>query len=602
MLVSTLIVLGTSAASWGRHDAKTSSATNSRTSGPPESTAVMYPAPWNWSHAWPYDITTSVALDPNVTVELDTGSSSMHATRSANLISDDPIVANILSRYQTFLRNKASASPSIRQIPATMPILSIVLVSITGGAEALKLGSKTDEGYNISIVINANLVDTPVTGHILSTSVFGARHGLESFAQLVQTPAGTIAGLTTATPIFVEDRPMWPYRGLMIDTGRHYLGLDTIRRAIDGMAALKLNVLHWHILDSESFPIKSEKFPQLSGKGAYSSMAVYSLDDLREIVAYARERSVRVVPEIEMPGHGSFSAGMPELSLSSCSDVLDVTKNSTYTFLTEFLLEIASVFEDELIYLGGDEVGFDPKCSWPGISVCGYHCFDKDPAVSKWMTAMGLNSSQMIDYFWTQITEQVIPAFGGNRTVGVWMANTPNGASGVWPPPNMATLPKGSVANVYQSMQTASPLLDQGVPVVLSVAGSDWYLDYHPDFASVYKVRPCDQLDCKTNPNRRSHLLGGSVSQWGESVDGFNFDADVWIGASALAERLWRDFDPQISGPADAELRHHNLQCHWSMWGFGTYTRQAAGSEYTAIKDTNLDDLLCPGDWTEPPK
>ena len=211
------------------------------------------------------------------------------------------------------------------------------------------------------------------------------------------------------------------------------------------------------------------------------------------------------------------------------------------------------------------------------------------------------------------------------------MADRPNGAGGshhVWPAPHMSTLPKGSVANVYQSMQTAgttrrvqstsmvqflrcldgynmvtiwyccqrcgclqaltctctetytrtglprwltstyrhtgahtppltthapthprthvahrtpqpahrttAPLLDAGVPVVLSVASSDWYLDYHPDFEDVYKVIPCGaaQLDCSNHPHRRANILGGSVSQWGESVDAFNINPDLWIGAS----------------------------------------------------------------------
>jgi len=149
------------------------------------------------------------------------------------------------------------------------------------------------------------------------------------------------------------------------------------------------NVLHWHILDSSSFPVKSLKFPQLSAKGAYSPAATYSLDELRELVEFAKGRGVRIVVEIEMPGHGSFSAGMPELSLTSCDDVLDPTKDSTYKFLGDFLQEMTTVFTDSLLYLGGDEVGFDPKCKWPGTSKCGYHCFDRDPAVAAWMKTQG---------------------------------------------------------------------------------------------------------------------------------------------------------------------------------------------------------------------
>ena len=201
----------------------------------------------------------------------------------------------------------------------------------------------------------------------------------------------------------------------------------------------------------------------------------------------------------------------------------------------------------------------------------------------------------------------------------------------------MAALPEGAVANVYQSMATAGPILDAGSPVVLSIAGSDWYLDYHPNFEDVYKVVPCapSALDCASKPNRRKLLLGGSVSQWGESVDQFNFDADVWVGASALAERLWSD--PPLGDNATvtstaARDRHHSLACHWKMyvtrsaamlrrwscarssalpscfdralacrrWGIATYSRLQSHSEDTQVRDASLGSL-CPADWSTPP-
>ena len=93
----------------------------------------------------------------------------------------------------------------------------------------------------------------------------------------VGTPSGTIVGVNHATPLFVVDGPVWRYRAVMIDTGRHFLSVNAIKRTIDGMSAFKLNVLHWHILDSTSFPVQSERFPALAIKGAYSSLAVYSL-------------------------------------------------------------------------------------------------------------------------------------------------------------------------------------------------------------------------------------------------------------------------------------------------------------------------------------
>ena len=137
-------------------------------------------------------------------------------------------------------------------------------------------------------------------------------------------------------------------------------------------------------------------------------------------------------------------------------------------------------------------------------------------------------------------------------------------------------------------MITAGPILDAGSPVVLSVAGSDWYLDYHPDFEAVYSVRPCDKtaLDCDNHPGRRELLLGGSVSQWGESVDAFNFDTNVWVGASALAERLWSDLSlgaNSATAAKAAKARHHALSCHWKFWGIATYTRLSRGSDDTQV-------------------
>ena len=437
-----------------------------------------------------------------------------------------------------------------------------------------------------------------VTATVAAASIYGARHGLETLAQLVQAPAGIIA-----EAVAIADAPAYPYRGLMIDTGRHFLPLSLVRHAIDGLAATKMNVLHWHLLDSQSFPVASEAYPQLSAAGAFAAAATYTLDDLRGVVAYARQRGVRVVPEIEMPGHGSFSAGMPELSVSSCKDVLDPTRNSTYAFLRAFLAEMASVFDDELLYLGGDEVGLE-SCTFAGkkYQYCGHHCFDTDPAVAAWMAAQQppLNSSELVQHFWQQLSERVLPPL--NRTAGVWMSDSPNHIP-EFLRPDMAKLPAGAVANVYQDWQAAAPLLDAGTPVVLSIAYDGWYLDHHPDFAKVYDVRPCDPalLDCDAHPRRRALLRGGSASMWGEKVDATNFDVNVWPGTTALAERLWSDPPANSSTvtAAAAQARHRALACHWKMWGIPVITRERGGSENVAILDATLPP--CPADWCAVP-
>ena len=521
-----------------------------------------------------------------------------------------PFGAAVLARYQLLLRNKASA-----RIAQSHPLrLTHVVVDVPSDADTT-LGPRTNESYTLSFALVPGASAT-VTATVASATIFGARHGLETLAQLVEAPAGIIP-----EAVAIVDGPVYPYRGLMIDSARHFLPLSLIRHAIDGLAALKMNVLHWHLIDRESFPIASQAFPQLSAAGAFSAAATYTLDELRAIVAYARQRGVRIIPEIEMPGHGSFSAGMPELATSSCHDVLDPTRNSTYAFLAAFLAEMATVFDDELVYLGGDEVGVGEACTFNGkhYGYCGYHCFDTDPAVAAWMAAQKprLNSSELLQYFWQQVSERVLP--GLDRTAGVWMSDQPCPVP-EFLRPDMTKLPAGSVANVYQDWQAAAPLLDAGTPVVLSIAYDDWYLDYRPTFADVYAVRPCDaaHLDCDAHPRRRALLRGGSASMWGETVDATNWDSTVWPGTTALAERLWSDPPTSTATAADAEARHHALACHWKMWGIPTLTRFSSsssstssssssmangrpgrGSNYVSVSDAKMP--ACPADWCAVP-
>jgi hypothetical protein len=283
---------------------------------------------------------------------------------------------------------------------------------------------------------------------------------------------------------------------------------------------LRLNVLHWHLTDSGSFPVKTDGHPELATKGgAYAPSATYNTSELKSLVSYAKERGVRIIPEFDMPGHGAWYHGHPELNLSSCSDVFDPTNPEVYSFLTDFLSEITEIFTDEWLFLGGDEVGFDPKCKWPGAQICGYHCFDKDPKVAAWMKTNGKNATEMGDYFWQQLGAKVLPKLSQKRTLGVWLADTPNPAGGgVWPAPKLSSLPVGSFVNVYQSLESAVAPLEANVSTVVSIAGSRWYLDGHPTFAQVWGVRPCEQLGCSTHPGWSETMKGVRISTIGFPV------------------------------------------------------------------------------------
>eukprot|EP00656_Telonema_subtile_P029291 TRINITY_DN3243_c0_g1_i2.p1 TRINITY_DN3243_c0_g1~~TRINITY_DN3243_c0_g1_i2.p1 ORF type:complete len:288 (+),score=27.04 TRINITY_DN3243_c0_g1_i2:95-958(+) len=203
---------------------------------------------------------------------------------------------------QAFARYAASMAPTSAS-HTDGPGLTQVRVCVN--TADLTLGPNTTEEYSVNVSATEG-IDT----EIVASSVYGALHGLESLLQLVDTDAGHVIA---NAPVLITDAPRFGYRGLMIDTGRHFLPAKFLMRVIDGLHASRLNMLHWHLVDATSFPCGSDKFPQLAQKGAYDTRAVYSTADMRAVVEYGRLRGVRVMPEWDIPGHGSWGAGMPSV-------------------------------------------------------------------------------------------------------------------------------------------------------------------------------------------------------------------------------------------------------------------------------------------------
>src|SRR5689334_8861675 len=214
-----------------------------------------------------------------------------------------------------------------------------------------------DESYRL---------DVTADGARLSASTpTGALRGMETFAQLV-TP-GTEGFEVPA--VHIEDRPRFPWRGLMLDVSRHWMPLAVVERNLDAMAAVKLNVFHWHLSDDQGIRIESKRFPKLQEMG--SDGHFYTQDQARYIIEYARERGIRVVPEFDTPGHTqSWFPGYPELASTPGKytigrtwgiyyPVMDPTREETYQFLDGFIGEMAALFPDPYFHIGGDEV--NPK-------------------------------------------------------------------------------------------------------------------------------------------------------------------------------------------------------------------------------------------------
>src|SRR5580704_17835353 len=180
-------------------------------------------------------------------------------------------------------------------------------IPIQGGRIALQVEcgpDGDDESYQLDV--------SPEGARLKAPAGTGALRGLETFVQLIEPgPNGFFAGA-----VHIEDRPRFPWRGLMLDVSRHWMPLEVVERNINAMAAVKLNVFHWHLSDDQGFRIESKRFPRLQELG--SDGLFYTQDQIREVIAYARDRGIRVMPEFEMPGHAtSWFVGYPDLASGS---------------------------------------------------------------------------------------------------------------------------------------------------------------------------------------------------------------------------------------------------------------------------------------------
>ena len=250
-------------------------------------------------------------------------------------------VASLSRQTGMFLKQKLVDSPS--------PTL---LIHALHGSERVQRLSE-DESYELVISESGAMLTAP--------SPLGVLHGLQTFLQLVETTTNGFA-----VPVFtIKDRPRFAWRGLLMDVGRHFIPLDVLKRNLDGMAAVKMNVLHWHLYDNEGFRVENKRFPRLQEAG--SDGEYYTQAEIREFVAYAHDRGIRIVPEFEMPGHSrSLFAGYPELAASGpgpyrvepggADAVMDPTREETYKFIDKFVKEMAKLFPDDYFHVGGDEV------------------------------------------------------------------------------------------------------------------------------------------------------------------------------------------------------------------------------------------------------
>ena len=377
-----------------------------------------------------------------------------------------------------------------------------------------------DESYELEV--------RPSEIHLRAANPLGILHGLQTFLQLVRlTPKGFAVAAVT-----INDRPRFPWRGLMIDSSRHFMPLDVIRRNLDGMEAVKLNVFHWHLSDDQGFRAESKRFPLLQEKGADG--LYYNQDQIRGIIAYARDRGIRVVPEFDMPGHTtSWFVGYPDLASlpgpyqiernwGVFNPVMDPTGESTYTFLNSFIGEMTALFPDAYFHIGGDE--------------CNGKDWDANPRIQAFMRSHGIKSDAELQAYFTARVQKIVAAHG--KTMEGW--------DEVLQPDT----PKDVVIQSWRGQQSLADAASRGYRGILSAG---YYLDLNQSAAEHYVVDPMGLGAATLTQKQQQNILGGEAAMWSEYVSPENIDSRIWPRLAAIAERLW---SPQnVQNPASMYAR-----------------------------------------------
>ncbi|HEY4301726.1 MAG TPA: family 20 glycosylhydrolase [Candidatus Didemnitutus sp.] len=373
---------------------------------------------------------------------------------------------------------------------------------------AVRVGMPTlgdDETYTLAIDEHGAVLSAPTTT--------GALRGLATLTQLLQKddhgwflPA-----------VVIKDGPRFPWRGLLIDVARHWEPEEVIERNLDGMALVKLNVLHLHLTENQGFRIESKLYPQLQELG--SDGKYFTQDQIRHIIAYAADRGIRVVPEFDLPGHTtSWLVAYPELGSAPgpysierhwgvFDPVFDPTNPKVYELLDGFLGEMAELFPDDYLHIGGDEHN--------GVQ------WTANPRIQQFIRDHGLKGNEGLQTYFNRKLQAIL-ARHGKKMIG-------------WDEILQPDLPPGTVIQSWRGPAGLADAVGHGFPAILS---NGYYIDLNYSAAQHYRNDPLP-ADTPIPPAGQKLVLGGEATMWGEWVTPSDIDTRIWPRTAAIAERLW---------------------------------------------------------------
>ncbi len=445
---------------------------------------------------------------------------------------------------------------------ATQPHFVIHTEHASAAVEALG----EDESYHLEV--------TPEQVILRAPNPLGVLHGLQTFLQMVElTDHGYVVPSVT-----IDDKPRFPWRGLMIDTGRHFIPLDVLRQNIDLMEASKLNVFHWHLSEDQGFRMESKIYPLLQGKG--SDGLYYTQDQARELIAYARDRGIRVVPEFDMPAHAaSWFVGYPQLASGTgpysiirkwgiFDPAMDPTRESTYQFLGRFLGEMTALFPDAYFHIGGDE--------------CNGKEWDANPRIQKFMHDHQLKDNAALQAYFTGRVEKLVTKYH-KITVG-------------WDEVLQPDTPRDVVIQSWRGQESLAVAARQGNRGILSWG---YYLDLNQPASQHYGIDPLAGAAADLTPEQQKLILGGESAMWSEFMTPEIISGRIWPRAAAVAERLWSPQSVTDTASMYRRLAIFSQRMPWYGLPSGAINRALV---QRMIGNADPSSLLVLASVVEPPK
>ncbi|KAL7715194.1 Beta-hexosaminidase subunit alpha [Entamoeba marina] len=414
----------------------------------------------------------------------------------------------------------------------------------------LKIGN--DESYSLTITTSGITITAP--------TVYGARHALETLIQLYRIYENQF--VISQLPITITDSPRFKWRGLMIDPTRNVISKDTIVDIVNTLASLKMNVLHLHISDAQTFMFESKKFPKLSEKGSYDSSKILTQAFIKQLIIYSKVRGVIVYPELDMPAHAaSWSLGYPGVGVD-CWDYIVARKmrygeniislnpanENTFPIIEGVIEELKESFGSDYVHVGGDEV----------FTGC-WSSSNEYSEIIDWMGNHDISSLSGLESYFNKYSQDQVLSDG--HTPVVWEEVYDKGNADLQ-----------TIIQVWSDIRLLQKAVDDGYKAIFSAG---FYLDMQMPLCNNYDESTCtdphhmwvwtnrdfyanDPVKSFTDAEKEN-VLGGEGCSWGESADDQNFFGRVFTRYSAIAERLWSD--QSLTDPESHEVRANYVRC-----------------------------------------